>query len=487
MIPLVFTLAAVLIAVAVALIVVDHRRSRSGGDSPAAAASPAPALDDESPDLDREFIDETGASETSVAEAGTDAEPDRSEATPPGDENSAAELRDTASFMRPRQRRESSEPARLQRRHLSGRKVRHLRKLWAQQRNATYSRVDHELPSYWQRTPNGDAKAVVSGFAFGREMHLADIGGTTTIAIRRSVVSDETIEVRRGGSTDLRPVAKEAGLIVAATTPEIVHRIFDQRASRMLVDVHPAICRMWCEGAWSLAQLIDGTAMEDWDGALVTLSAFSDIARRLPPGKGETVTPDASQWDPTRAQLADKSVEPSTLAEAGNGRAHLQVVPNTGRDDGHHDASARGAAAASRRLGEETPLDVEEIADSSSLSHTAAGETQPTDDDATIEAHGIDSSSWRPTRDAPLDPTALPTRSTARKMGSDVGDREEIGNSGQPIPALGEDPEHSRIRSERGRVVRLNERPASIFTDSTPNSASDSESAAVSDPNSPDE
>ena len=384
------------------------------------------------------------------------------------------------------------------RRRISGRRVRHLRKAWAQERNSVYNRVDHELPSYWQRTPDGDAKAVVSGFAFGREMHLADVGGITTIAIRRSVSSDEVFELRRSGGTTLPHVATEAGLVVAATDPELIHRIFDDRATRMLADVHPAITRMWSENSWSLAQLIDNSVPEDWDGALASLSDFSDIARRLPPAEGETVAPDTNQWDPTRLQLTEQSVDSGSLISDGTGRGHLHAVPDQRRNgSANHESqdhsSQNGHAqshSAQNSKGEE-PLDVEEIVYADSPSSSSAATADATTDDSQWSSQSnaqptvvqaIDGSSWRPTRDIPLDPTALPSRSTARKMGANVGESEDIGDSGQQIPALGEDPEHSRMRSSQGRVVRSNVKPASIFTDAAPDlDSSDDPTESVSE------
>ena len=397
----------------------------------------------------------------------------RTQATPPTEPTQPAQPQ--------RAQQQSVAPVR---RRISGRRVRHLRKAWAQERNSVYNRVDHELPSYWQRTPDGDAKAVVSGFAFGREMHLADVGGITTIAIRRSVSSDEVFELRRSGGTTLPHVATEAGLVVAATDPELIHRIFDDRATRMLADVHPAITRMWSENSWSLAQLIDNSVPEDWDGALASLSDFSDIARRLPPAEGETVAPDTKQWDPTRLQLTEQSVDSGSLISDGTGRGHLHAVPDQRRngsanhDSQDHSSQNRHAQShsAQNSKGEE-PLDVEEIVYADSPSSSSAATADATTDDSQWPSQSnaqptvvqaIDGSSWRPTRDIPLDSTALPSRSTARKMGANVGESEDIGDSGQQIPALGEDPEHSRMRSSQGRVVRSNVKPASIFTDAAP-------------------
>lgn len=460
---------------------------------------------------------ETGlVGDTSATEANSTTAADARTGTVDGTEFQAASVENTetgevpqsSDFAAHAQAAQSTQPAQPQRaqqksvapvrRRISGRRVRHLRKAWAQERNSVYNRVDHELPSYWQRTPDGDAKAVVSGFAFGREMHLADVGGITTIAIRRSVSSDEVFELRRSGGTTLPHVATEAGLVVAATDPELIHRIFDDRATRILADVHPAITRMWSENSWSLAQLIDNSVPEDWDGALASLSDFSDIARRLPPAQGETVAPDTNQWDPTRLQLTEQSVDSGSLISDGTGRGHLQAVPDQRRNgSANHESqdhsSQNGHAqshSAQNSKGDE-PLDVEEIVYADSPSSSSAATADATTDDSQRSSQSnaqptvvqaIDGSSWRPTRDIPLDPTALPSRSTARKMGANVGESEDIGDSGQQIPALGEDPEHSRMRSSRGRVVRSNVKPASIFTDAAPDlDSSDDPTESVSE------
>lgn len=469
----------------------DGAESGLVGDAVATEANSTTAADARTGTVDgTEFQAVSGVN----AETGEAPQPsDRAAHTQPTQHTEPTEPTQPAQPQRAQQ--QSAAPVR---RRISGRRVRHLRKAWAQERNSVYNRVDHELPSYWQRTPDGDAKAVVSGFAFGREMHLADVGGITTVAIRRSVSSDEVFELRRSGGTALPHVATEAGLVVAATDPELIHRIFDDRATRMLAEVHPAITRMWSENSWSLAQLIDNSVPEDWDGALASLSDFSDIARRLPPAEGETVAPDTNQWDPTRLQLTEQSVDSGSLISDGTGRGHLHAVPDQRRNgSANHESQDHSAQnghaqshSAQNSKGEE-PLDVEEIVYADSPSSSSAATADATTDDSQWSSQSnaqptvvqaIDGSSWRPTRDTPLDPTALPSRSTARKMGANVGESEDIGDSGQQIPALGEDPEHSRMRSSQGRVVRSNVKPASIFTDAAPGlDSSDDPTESVSE------
>lgn len=447
----------------------------------------------------------TGTVDGTEFQAASGVNAETGEAPQPSDRAAHTQHTQHTQTTQPTQPTQPAQPQRAQqqsvppvRRRISGRRVRHLRKAWAQERNSVYNRVDHELPSYWQRTPDGDAKAVVSGFAFGREMHLADVGGITTVAIRRSVSSDEVFELRRSGGTTLPQVATEAGLVVAATDPELIHRIFDDRATRMLADVHPAITRMWSENSWSLAQLIDNSVPEDWDGALASLSDFSDIARRLPPAEGETLAPDTNQWDPTRLQLTEQSVDSGSLISDGTGRGHLHAVPDQRRNGSanhesqdHSSQNGHAQSHSAQNSKAKEPLDVEEIVYADSPSSSSAATADATTDDAQWSSqsnaqptvvHAIDGSSWRPTRDIPLDPTALPSRSTARKMGANVGESEDIGDSDQQIPALGEDPEHSQMRSSQGRVVRSNVKPASIFTDAAPDpDTSDDPTESVSE------
>ena len=492
--PFVFLAAAVLIGLAIVLLVLDYRRRHPGptAPEPALEAATEPAAPEQvlhrtddsapvagadlqapeveaAPELEVEVAAEAAevdsdAPDTAAAEAETPEpapEGDLSEPAPePAPEVETPKAAPSESAPE-RDSRESAPAAAVRanrpRPHLGGRKTRQLRKRWAASINASYSRIDRELPSQWSRTPDGDARAVVSGFAHGREMHVAEVGGITTIALRRSVASNEILELRRGGGTRLRHVGSESGLLVAATNPELIHRIFDPRATAMLAQLEPTIARVWAEKDWSLAQLVPGTEPADWQAAIDSLAEFSTIARRLPPADGELVLPDTHQWDPTRASLTNESEADSAAGAAQPQRSHLQVVP----------AAPEQAQPESADSAVEEPLDVEVVEDV----EAASGEMPAASIPAEIEA--IDHSSWRPTREQVLDSSALPSRLTARKMGassrSGTPDAATDANSAVPsgghLPALGEDPQHSQMRSSSGRLLRRDEKPASIFTD----------------------
>lgn len=273
---------------------------------------------------------------------------------------------------------------------------RRARKAWAAQRNAGFATADPALAGQWGRVPEGQARDVVSGFAHGREMHLADVGGTTVLALRRPVGSPEVLEFSRDGGADLREVGVEDGVLVSAGDPELIHRIFDDRAHRVLRRMPPAVTAQWAEGDWAISALAEGAGPADWDAAVDQLAEFADIVRRLPPTPGETGELDPAGWGPTRpaADDAEEHREPG---------GHLVGLPV-------------GAPAREHREGEgEDPV-------------------------------------WRPAPETAPEPVELPTRSIGTRRGE--GEFRGIGEADADLPALGEDPGHTRARSTAGRVIR---------------------------------
>lgn len=369
--------------------------------------------------------------ETAPEEA-SGAESDVAESTDPddepldlGDEPTAAPRRRSRPSFVPRF------PTRADLRHLGplgGLAARRARKAWALDRNADFSKIDTEIASWWSRVPEGDARDVVSGFAHGREMHLCDIGGVTLLALRRPVPSDEIMEFSRDGRTDLPEVGVEDGVTVSATDPEIIHRIFDSRAHRVLRDIPESITAVWAEGEWVIAAFADGSGPGEWDAALKPLAGFGDIARRLPPSPGSIGELDAAHRDPTRPTAADAA------RAAGDDTAtpgHLRPLPDPSA------ATAPESATAVAEPVEEAPA-----------------WTPPTASDHPLET---------------------PTRSVGKRMGD--GDFRDLGESGADLPALGEDPEHSRAAVTGGRIIRPDSGPAGIFGDAAGDAASETETA----------
>src|SRR5699024_2242439 len=198
------------------------------------------------------------------------------------------------------ERREPSKTERIMPWRSSRPVSRRARKAWAVGRNAEFAKSDAALAEQWQRTPAGEARNVVSGFAHGREMRLCDVGGVTLLALRRPVPSDEVLEFSRIGPTDLPEVGQEGEVLVSATDPELIHRIFDDRAHRVLREIPDAVTVAWAEGEWVLAAFTEGAGTDDWDAAIAPLARVGDIARRLPPTPGSVGEIDVTHRDPTR-------------------------------------------------------------------------------------------------------------------------------------------------------------------------------------------
>lgn len=385
-------------------------------------AEPEPELED-----DREPVIDVDAEPETEPEPAREPEPGPAPAPEPADEpldlgepesESESELEpEPAPVRRHRPSLASRFPTREDLRNvgpLAGMAARRARKAWALGRNADFRKIDAEVASWWDRVPAGDARDVVSGFAHGREMHLCDVGGVTLLALRRAIPSDEILEFSRDGRTDLPEVGVEDGITVSATDPEIIHRIFDERAHRALRDLPDVIDAAWAEGEWVIGAFADGSGPDDWDDALAPLAAFADIARRLPPSPGSIGELDAAHRDPTRPAAGDGEV-----AAPG----HLRPLAS-----GSPVATAPAAATAVAEPADEAPT-------------------------------------WRPPTAPPV-PVDMPTRSVGKRMGD--GEFRDIGESASGLPALGEDPEHSRATVTGGRIIRPDTGPAGIFGDGAP-------------------
>ena len=402
----------------------EARRSDAADPEVEVDAEPEPEPELEE---DREPVIDVDAEPETEPEPAREPEPEPAPAPEPADEpldlgepesESESELEpEPAPVRRHRPSLASRFPTREDLRNvgpLAGMAARRARKAWALGRNADFRKIDAEVASWWDRVPAGDARDVVSGFAHGREMHLCDVGGVTLLALRRAIPSDEILEFSRDGRTDLPEVGVEDGITVSATDPEIIHRIFDERAHRALRDLPDVIDAAWAEGEWVIGAFADGSGPDDWDDALAPLAAFADIARRLPPSPGSIGELDAGHRDPTRPAAGDGEV-----AAPG----HLRPLAS-----GSPVATAPAAATAVAEPADEAPT-------------------------------------WRPPTAPPV-PVDMPTRSVGKRMGD--GEFRDIGESASGLPALGEDPEHSRATVTGGRIIRPDTGPAGIFGDGAP-------------------
>ncbi|MDO4610610.1 hypothetical protein [Corynebacterium sp.] len=299
---------------------------------------------------------------------------------------------------------------------------RRARRAWAREINGEYTRADPRLSAVWARTPEGQARDVVSGFAYGSELRLADVGGRTVIALRRDAGSDVVLEFARDRGDGLSLVEEVPGGSVASTDPVLVRRLLTAAEIDSVRRMPGCVEALWAEGEWAIALLARESGPEQWEEALPAVAEFSGVARRLPPTDGGRSL-DPATWDPTRPRAGD----------AGTDR----------------DSADRGAPA-----GAAGPMDrhLRAVPDA-----PAASPAEPQDEDPV----------WRPAPVAPAEPVDMPSRSVGRRMGDgefrDLGSG--AGDSASELPALGQDPDHVRAPRTGVRVLRDGDAPSGIFGD----------------------
>ncbi|WP_027019764.1 hypothetical protein [Corynebacterium sputi] len=325
---------------------------------------------------------------------------------------------------------------------------RRARRAWATALQAEFEKSDHdlsaELDRAWARGPKGAVQDVVSNiFIDGRRFLLTDIGETTVLALQAPLASDVVLEFARSvdvESPDLANVGVEDGFLVSSNQPEVIHRVFDDRAHYVLRMMAAKTERQWTEDGWVVAVLDQDSGPTDWDEALEPLADFADIARRLPPAEAPETDVDMSDWDPSR---------PSTAPAA---------VKNVENTSGRRPVAEKYAREPERKIG----------------GHLSA---VPHKDDRPVFTGAIpiideEDPVWRPAPEMPAgEPYDLPSRSVSSRFGDlefrDLGTAED-GEKHSSLPALGEDPEHIRARRTAGRVVREDTGPSGIFSDGSP-------------------
>lgn len=326
---------------------------------------------------------------------------------------------------------------------------RRARRAWATALQADFEKSDHELSAElaqaWVRGPKGAAQDVVSNiFIDGRRFLLTDLGESTVLALQTPLASDVVLEFARSAevdSTDLANVGVEDGFLVNSNQPEVIHRIFDDRAHYVLRMMAAKIERQWTEDGWVVAVLEPDSGPTDWNDALEPLADFADIARRLPPAEAPETDVDMSDWDPSRP-----STTPAAAKNVENTSGRRPII------------AEKYAQEPERKIG----------------GHLSA---VPHRDDRMVFTGAIpivdeEDPVWRPAPEMPVsEPYDLPSRSVSSRFGDlefrDLGTAED-NDEHSSLPALGEDPEHIRARRTAGRVVREETGPSGIFSDGSP-------------------
>lgn len=335
-----------------------------------------------------------------------------------------------------------------------GNNLRKQRREWALANGFDFAKEDRFLSEEWARgaaASGHSTRDVVSGAVNGREIHIADLGETTVVAMRRGGASNVVMDARRPDSPvadddadDLYEVGDAQGFTVYANDEEAIHRMFDERTDRALGTMPPEVTAVWAEGDWVLAQLVERTTPQAWESTFEPLAGLADCLRMLPPRSALTTHSDDQLRDPSRPR-------PFTIQDEEqsdpNHRGHLRAVP------------AVPDAVVSM---EEEPV-------------------------------------WRPAQPpfmAPTEPVELPSRS----RGTTHGDVANIPNLGGPttdgpqsphLPAIGSDPDHTRASNTGGRIIRRLSTASTIFDDARPAEATPAEatpadaSSAEATPNDP--
>ncbi len=355
---------------------------------------------------------------------------------------------------------------------LAGRRA---RRQWAAAHGFEYTREDRYLTPEWpvsllhQISPDRVdpvARDLVSGFVDGHQVHIADVAGTTLVALRRSESSPVDVHfttvaampagMRHSELCDCPPFTGYS------TDNRALDRMLDARVTGTLRDLAPYACDVVFSGAWLVAQLSGRAEAEVWERMLPQLALLGDAARVLPPRVTSTEL-DMPAADPTRPRPASG--------------AHVDLGGGAG--DGADGTDSDGTAASPQQPAARGHLRAVPDAPQPDASPDTGPDTEQPAESAAEEADP----SVHVNR--PAEPVDFPTRSEARNFGDTSGMSDAAADLWNPdetqegIPVVGDD--DARPRPGRGahtgdpsaeapRIVR-GYSEATIFADGTDSDA----------------
>ena len=378
---------------------------------------------------------------------------EESDREPASDQDAVVESTETASEPMP-----EPEPTPAPAPETSGFTGRRGRRHWAAAHGFEYTREDAFLTAEWpvslireiSATDQGPAaRDLVSGFLDGHQVHIADVAGSTLLALRRGAYSPVNVHIT---TTAAMPAGMRhdadldrAPFTVYATDNRAVGRMLDSRVEGALTALSGTVSDVAFSGAWVVARCARRTDADRWDALLPHLVVLGSAARVLPP-LVTTATLDIAVADPTRPRPAsgvhvsvDPAAEPAA-EEAGEDRdtarpGHLRAVP---------DAPAAPEPEVEPDIGAGDAAETEEPGEPGEPTH--------------------------PKVERPSDPVEFPTRSRGQVYGEadlDGSWPEDVTEDGlTSIPALGEEPTADAADDDGPRIVRAGT-SATIFTDST--------------------
>ncbi|TNL95760.1 hypothetical protein FHE74_09025 [Corynebacterium tapiri] len=197
------------------------------------------------------------------------------------------------------------------------------RKSWAEARGYDFARTDDYLIDEWTRgaaSTGAPARDIASGFEYGHEMLLMDLGGTNVMAMRTGASSDIVVDFRRtdlGSSEDLVPGDEVAGFQSYGSDASVLQRLLDVRVTTALELMPDVVTAVWTESDWVLAQTAERSHAADWEAMLAPLALLADAARTLPPSSEAGLALHIGDFVPSR-QMPPRPVAPTrTVGESG--------------------------------------------------------------------------------------------------------------------------------------------------------------------------
>lgn len=338
---------------------------------------------------------------------------------------------------------------------------RRARRQWAQAHGYEYAKEDRYLPGEWPDSLmtliRADAAAgsattvardLVSGFTGGHQFHLAEVNGITVVALRREVFSPVQVHLSDGAAMPAgmrhSELCDRPPYTGYSSDNRALDRMLDSRVDAALHALAGSVSDIAFSTTWVAMKMARRTDPPIWDHVVVQGRALVAASRVLPP-RVTSHELDMTNADPTRPRVrgtVDAAVveehtgageEQETQDEAPAQRAHLRAVPDA--------------------VPPETTSGDPAEADASDERDDQVGHTEES----------------RPRMERSSTPVDFPTRSEGQTMGDisgfpDEDDEETV--EADPIPVVGEDPDHSRTASGGGpRVIRSAERRSTIFGD----------------------
>lgn len=341
---------------------------------------------------------------------------------------------------------------------------RRARRQWAQSHGYEYAKEDRYLPGEWPDSLmtliRADAAAgsattvardLVSGFTGGHQFHLAEVNGITVVALRREVFSPVQVHLSDGAAMPAgmrhSELCDRPPYTGYSSDNRALDRMLDSRVDAALHALAGSVSDIAFSTTWVAMKMARRTDPPIWDHVIVQGRALVAASRVLPP-RVTSQELDMTNADPTRPRV--------------RGTVDAAVVEE-GQDDAVNTDDTDDTVDVPAHRGHLRAVPDAEPPETTSDDLAEAGASDERDD------HAGRTEEPRPRMERSSTPVDFPTRSEGQTMGDISGFPDEDGEEtveADPIPAVGEDPDHSRTISGGGpRVIRSAERRSTIFGD----------------------